>query len=170
MSTEHGARGGSQKAGGPEAHVGPVWDFQLVTQHPTHLVALPTEGAFLPSCQVPALGTLSHFWQPLPLEAGGWGLGAGCSGGAALLPSVLGWSLPEPSTPPPSAGFLQGLRGKRPLASLQHPLGKLSPGPALACQPSRPEASPCHCWGTPSSSLSLLSSSDMLCVSRLPAC
>ena len=97
LSTEHGARGGSQKAGGPEAHVGPVWDFQLVTQHPTDLVALPTEGAFLPSCQVPALGTLSCFWRPLPLGAGGWGLAAPgalpccplCWGGVFQNPALL---------------------------------------------------------------------------------
>ena len=57
----------------------------------------PHRGGLCAGLQVPALGTLSRFWWPLPLGAGGWGLAAPgalpccplCWGGVFQNPAVL---------------------------------------------------------------------------------
>lgn len=139
LSPEHGAHGGLQRAEGPDAHLGPR-GFQLVTQHPTHLVALPTGQAFLLGCQVPDLGTLSCLRQPLPLWAGGWALAAPGALPCAVLRAGVGFCKTDRSFS--LCGF-QCVQGMQPLAGLWHPCGKASPlaafpCPTSACPLSRP--------------------------------
>lgn len=139
LSPEHGAHGGLQRAEGPDAHLGPR-GFQLVTQHPIHLVALPTGRAFLLGCQVPDLGTLSCLRQPLPLWAGGRGLAAPGALPCAVLRAGVGFA--KPTAPSPSVGFsvsrecslwpASGILVGRP------PHWQLSPCPTSACPLSRP--------------------------------